>query len=98
MSPVVGGALVAASRIVDHDHHVGDICAGSGIGLLWAVVFYHRYFYGAFGSSALTGEARHHRVMQLESPGAQTEGMMSLNSFEKADREIGAESTARARS
>ena len=56
-------AFVAASRTVDHAHHVSDVLAGAALGSFWAAVFYGRYFSAA-------GQARG----QAEPPGAGLSG------------------------
>lgn len=48
LSPLGLAAWIAASRVVDHEHHVGDVVAGAALGSFWGAVFYARYFHGPF--------------------------------------------------
>lgn len=42
--PVLGLTYIALSRTQDYRHHFGDVISGSILGLVFAWVFYHRYF------------------------------------------------------
>lgn len=44
LSPIVGAALIAISRLEDYRHDVYDVTVGSILGTLIAYFSYHRYY------------------------------------------------------
>ena len=44
LTPLIGAALIAISRLEDYRHDVYDVCAGSLLGILISNFSYRRYF------------------------------------------------------
>lgn len=42
--PILVAAYIALSRTQDYRHHFFDIGFGSAIGIVFAVIFYYKYF------------------------------------------------------
>ncbi|KAF9158298.1 hypothetical protein DFQ26_007789 [Actinomortierella ambigua] len=44
LTPIVGAALIACSRVADYRHHWHDVTIGSALGLVCAIFSYRQYF------------------------------------------------------
>jgi len=52
LAPSMVALWIAATRVVDNDHHPADVVAGTALGFGFAALFYSRYFPSPFAASA----------------------------------------------